>query len=65
MFHVDIYFISQLQEYKSKMQESNADLQRQLQAAKKVTIMIYLFYKHYFKFQVIPETEISVCPFQM
>ena len=31
----------QLQEYKSKMQESNADLQRQLQASKKVNLLYF------------------------
>ena len=34
---VEILFIFQLQEYKSKMQETQMDLQRQLQAAKKVS----------------------------
>ena len=51
MFHVDMFYIfclifrlvsTQLQEYKTKMQEVQADLQRQLQAAKKVCKLIII-----------------------
>ena len=37
------FFFFQLQEFKTKIQESQVDLQRQLQAAKKVRFM-HVFY---------------------